>query len=111
MAKHDFGIMKIEPQKNQRFDEYEPNKYDCISIHDDFIEPILQDLSSIECYSHTLQTKIKGLEYYGITLIPPKSMDKFIEILSQKNSVEYNQLITLLKQAKQIDKYIIHFGI
>lgn len=111
MAKHDFGIMQVKPKKNQRFDEYEPIKYNCISIHDDLIEPILLDLNILDCYWHTLQIKGKGLAYYGITLIPPKSMDKFIEILSKKNSVEYNQLITLLKQAKQIDKYIIHFGI
>ena len=111
MLSHEFGIMQVEPKKNQRFDEYEPCKYKCISIHDDYIQPILQELSSLDCYWHTLDIKKKGLAYYGITLIPPSSLDSFIKILSQNYSVEYYQLIDLLKLATQLDKYIIHFGI
>ena len=111
MLLHEFGIMQIEPKKNQRFDEYEPNKYECISINDTYIQPILKDLSTLDCYWHKLNIQGKGLAYYGITLIPPKSMDRFIKILSQNNSVEYYQLIDLLKLAIQLDKYIIHFGI
>ena len=111
MLIHEFGIMQVEPRKNQRFDVYEPNKYECISIHDEYIQPILKDLSTLDCYWHTLNVQSKGLAYYGITLIPPKSMDRFIEILSKNNSVEYYQLIDLLKLAIQLDKYIIHFGI
>ncbi len=40
MATHKFGIMQNEPINNERFDEYEPNKYHCIAIDDNFIEPI-----------------------------------------------------------------------
>lgn len=35
MAKHEFGIMKTEPGIKERFDTYEPQKYNCIAIHDD----------------------------------------------------------------------------
>lgn len=36
MAKHEFGIMKNKPMNTDRFDEYEPNKYNCIQGDDDF---------------------------------------------------------------------------
>ena len=39
--------MQNEPINNERFDEYEPNKYHCIAIDDNFIEPILIDLQKI----------------------------------------------------------------
>ena len=44
MPRHEFGIMQSEPIKGERFDEYEPEKYDCITIDDVFIEPLLYDV-------------------------------------------------------------------
>lgn len=111
MAKHDFGIMQNEPMNNERFDVYEPEKYHCIEIHDDFIEAILMDLANVPCYWHTLQVLGKGLAYYGITLIPPQSMELLIQILVSQPQSNYNDLIYLANQAKQENKYMIHFGI
>ena len=87
MANHEFGIMQNQPMNKERFDEYEPNKYDCIVVDDNFIEPILTDLQKVDCYWHTLQISGKGLAYYGITLIPPESMDILIKVLLIKNYV------------------------
>ena len=42
MSKHNFGIMNNKPMNEERFDEYEPNKYNCISVDDDFIESDLK---------------------------------------------------------------------
>ncbi|WMM26271.1 hypothetical protein RBU61_06235 [Tissierella sp. MB52-C2] len=111
VAKHEFGIMYKEPSIKERFDTYEPQKYNCIAIHDDFIEPIMMDLQGLDCYWHTLQREGKGLAYCGITLIPPKSMGVFISTLSSYNKEEYASLIVLAKQAKENGKYIIHYGI
>ena len=52
-----------------------------------------------------------GLAYCGITLIPPSSIDTFIEVLLRKHMIEYDLLIDLLKKAKKNNKYVIHFGI
>ena len=101
MSKHEFGIMQSEPMDREFFEEYEPNKYNCIPIDDDFIEPILIELQNVDCYWNTLQNKGNGLAYYGITLIPPSSLDVFINILSLKNKVQYDLLIELLNQAKE----------
>lgn len=112
MAKHEFGIMKDEPIYEDRFDEYYLNKYDnCILVDDDFIEPILIDLQSLDCYWNTIKVEGKGIAYYGITLIPPQSMDKFKNILLLQGKVEYTNLISLINRAKEDNKYIIHFGI
>ena len=40
--------MQCEPIKGIRFDKYEPEEYNCISIDDDFVEPLLSKLSDID---------------------------------------------------------------
>lgn len=30
MAKHEFGVMQNEPERGKWYDEYEPEKYNCI---------------------------------------------------------------------------------
>ena len=109
MAKHEFGIMNVSPKPNERYDSYEPEKYNCISVHDDCIEPLLDKLEQIECYWHTLERPGKGLAYYGITLIPPSSMESIIELLEGDPGTD--GLRNLLLKAKEEGKYVIHFGI
>ena len=111
MSKHNFGIMNNKPMNEERFDEYEPNKYNCISVDDDFIESILSELQNVNCYWHTLQNKGDGLAYCGITLIPPESMDSLKDILLLQDKIEYKDLISLVNKAKEENKYIIHFVI
>ena len=57
MAKHEFGIMTDAPQSGKRYDEYEPRKYDCISVDDDYVEGIAEKLGFIDFYWHTLSIK------------------------------------------------------
>ena len=109
MAKHEFGIMEVSPKMNERYDSYEPEKYNCISVHDDHIEPLLAKLKNIDFYWHTLERTGKGLAYYGITLIPPCSMRGFIELL--EGTVGTDELRELLLKAKEEEMFIIHFGI
>jgi len=111
MAKHEFGIMQKEPSSNENYITYEPQKYNCIPIDDGLIEPIMVNLQGIDCYWHTRKISKKGLAYCGISLIPPKSIEAFISILSSQNKREYAYLIELAIQAKEKGKYIIHFGI
>ena len=110
MAKHNFGIMSDNPS-NKQYDEYEPERYQCISICDDYIEPLIPEFYDIPCYWHTLRRQEKNLAYYGITLIPPESATLFISVFSQHDEEYYKELINLFKQAKSENKYIIHFGI
>ncbi|HYE10263.1 MAG TPA: hypothetical protein VEF53_08785 [Patescibacteria group bacterium] len=56
MAKHEFGIFETEPEPGKRYDEYSPEKYDCITIHDDYIEPLLGQGTCI--LRHNINTAI-----------------------------------------------------
>lgn len=114
MLTHEFGIIdKIDKIKN--YSEYEPEQYHCISIDDDIIINILEALLEIETYYHSLNRPNKGLAYYGITLIPPRSYGKFIDILNvnmtNETSKEISKLLALIIEANKQNKYIIHFGI
>ena len=101
--------MKDAPAQHRRYDTYEPEKYDCISVHDDDIEPLLEKLSSLDCFWHTLSRPEKNLAYCGITLIPPSSLNRFIELLEGTAGTE--ELKDLLTKAEEEDKFVIHFGI
>ena len=109
MLKHDFGIMPEIPVRHKRYDDYEPEKYNCISVDDEYILNISENLRVLKCYWHTLDRPELGLAYYGITLIPPESVLLFLEIISDKP--ELNSLVSLLWKAGNSGRFIIHYGI
>lgn len=109
MAKHEFGIMRNAPVAGQRYDAYTPKKYNCISVDDAYIEPIAEKCLAFESFCHTVDIPMKGLNYIGITLIPPTSLAKFIEIISGVD--ELSALSALLNTALSNGNYIIHYGL
>ena len=109
MAKHEFGIMMDAPQQGKRYDEYEPWKYTCISVDDAYLEGVVERLSSIDFYWHTLSVKGKGLAYYGVTLVPPCSLKAFIDVIADNS--ELSELKKLLEKALNNNKWVIHYGL
>ena len=109
MATHDFGIMPIAPRRGERFDDYRLEAFDTIAVNDNDIEPLMEKLSKIKMYAHTIDNPYPGLAYYGITLIPPEAMGSFIETVDGVK--ELLPLKMLLIRAKENNKYIIHFGL
>lgn len=109
MLKHEFGIMDCIPKSGKRYDKYEPQKYNCISINDNDLEKIVEKLIEIEVYHHTLDNKQKGLAYCGITLIPPCSLGLMLDAII--NSSELKELYEMILKAQKDNKWIIHFGI
>lgn len=109
MPEHEFGIMPKAPTKHRRYDDYTPDKYNCISVDDDYILSIAEDLREIKFYWHTLDRPELGLAYYGVTLIPPESVSLFLEVTADKP--ELNELSGLLWKAKNSNKFVIHYGI
>ena len=67
MAKHEFGIMDIAPTLKQEYNKYEPEKYHCISVEDEYIESLLKELSVIPCYWHSLQQEERGLPEVSVS--------------------------------------------
>ena len=109
MPKHDFGIMPRAPQAGKRFDEYEPEKYHCVAVSDDDILPCLDAFRCGKTYWHTLDWPELRLAYCGITLIPPETLDTYLEIVWKKPGI--TELAALLIEAKEKHAFVIHFGI
>ena len=109
MTRHEFGIMQQDPKPRKRYDEYEPQKYNCISVDDDYIEDIVTNFNHIDFYWHSLDMPAKGIAYTGITLVPPTSLQAFIAVI--KDIAELNVLKDLLEKALVENKWVIHFGL
>lgn len=106
---HEFGIMAEDPLPGERYDSYEPWEYNAISVHDDFIEPLMPHLNEIDMFWHTVDVPGKGLAYCGITLIPPTALPQVLEII--RSVPELKPLTELVECAIKEQRYIIHFGL
>ena len=118
LAKHEFGIIDSF-EENKWYSEYEPEKHNCISVNDDLIEELIikynEELMAIKTYFQVTTQPGNGLYYYGVTLIPPKSLIQFRDVIikanSQYQSQELQALIEMITDAIKKDKYLIHYGI
>lgn len=101
--------MQATPQKGKRYDVYDPQKYNCITVDDDYLEDIVTNFNDIDFYWHSLDVPGKGIAYCGITLIPPTSMQAFISVID--NLSELSELKALIQKAYAENKWMIHFGL
>ena len=77
------------------------------------------ELEEMDTYFNDFDTPNTALNRWGKTIIPPKSIDKFIEIINTKTDPnylkeykdEFQALISLLQKAKQENKFVIHYGV
>ncbi|WP_288054060.1 hypothetical protein [Caloranaerobacter azorensis] len=75
-----FGIIdKID--KNKRYIEYEPEKYNCVTIDDDiYIDDWWEELTKMKTYvGGDLNKPSVALDRLGVTLIPPCSRIRKIQ--------------------------------
>ena len=88
MAKHDFGIIE-RFEDDKLYSDYEPEKYNCISVSDDLIEEMiteyLEELGNLKTYFHMKKHPALGLDYCGTTIIPPGSLKEFRKIITTAN--------------------------
>ena len=109
MARHEFGIMESAPRSGEAYNDYEPKKYNCISVDDEIVEKIDWKIKDVKCFWHTVDRPEKGLAYCGITLIPPESLGGIMAAVGDEEGV--SALRQLLKKAEEGGKFVIHFGI
>jgi len=111
---HEFGILH-DFDKQKIYRDYEPQKYHCISIDDDIIGKLVEQLSIIKTYFHSFTRPNDGLAYWGITIIPPESLSLFYEVVTSFNYImksnELQELALIIMQAMEEKQYLIHFGI
>ena len=118
MAKHEFGIID-SLEENKWYSEYEPEKYNCVSVNDNLIGELIikynEELMTIKTYFQVLIQPGKGLDYCGVTLIPPESLRQFRKIIVKANNHYHSQELKLLiekvSDAISKNKYLIHYGI
>ncbi len=115
---HQFGIIDCLEEYDE--DKYEPKKYNCVSVDDDFLGEIYHaglknKIEKLETFAHNTDRPFKDLAYYGITLIPPKSLKYFSDIIVEENikygSKELEVLINKISIAIKENKWMIHYGI
>ena len=118
MAKHEFGIIDFF-EENKWYNKYEPEKYNCISVSDDLIEELIikynEELMVMKTYFQVTTQPGVGLDYFGVTFIPPESLRQFREIIVKANdhyqSKELKLLIEKISDAISKNRYLIHYGI
>ncbi|GCD10374.1 hypothetical protein [Clostridium tagluense] len=118
MTKHEFGIIDFLI-KDKWYVEYEPEEYNCTSVNDDLLDEIInkyvEEFTNMKTYAHILTNPMWGLNYCGITLIPPESLGKFCNIITDANnryqSQELKLLLKKISEAIKEKKYLIHYGI
>ncbi|MBU5677677.1 hypothetical protein KQI88_14745 [Alkaliphilus sp. MSJ-5] len=117
-CRHEFGIIDCLEEYDE--DKYEPEKYNCVSVDDDFLGEIYHarfknKIKKLETFAHNTNRPFKDLAYYGITLIPPKFLKYFLDIIVEENvkhkSKELEMLIEKISTAIKENKWMIHYGI
>ena len=110
-----FGIIDQFEKSKDYSSDYEPQKYNCVAIDDDILNDWWSELILVKTYFHCFNRPSYALARWGVTLIPPESLETFYNIVSKdvksKTSRELIGLMALLRQAKSENKYVIHYGV
>lgn len=110
MLTHEFVLCAIIPTEIN-YSDY--SKDDMVIVSDDFILENNIHIDKVKMHCQYLGNMINGLDYYGITIIPPdtaKELKK--ELLGQcQDSCDLRKLINVLDKAIESQCYVIHFGI
>lgn len=116
---HEFGIVE-SIEKNKDYISYEPEKYNCISVDGDLFDELIskdfgEKMNHLETFAHNTNRPYNSLAYFGITLIPPSSLKRFLNIVSKANeeykSEELEELMKKIGEAIKEDRWMIHFGV
>ena len=110
----EFGIIETF-EIGKDYSDYEPEKYNCISIDDDFINDWWSNLVLIKTYHHSYNRPDFALARWGVTLIPPESVEQFHNIVAtdkrSKSSKQLIELMVLIRKAIEKGKWMIHYGV
>lgn len=110
----EFGIIE-HFDKNKDYGIYEPEKYNCISIEDNWMNLLYKPLLIMKTYFGDFSKPMTSFSRWGVTLIPPESLDIFYDTVVSlpqfHSSEEFADLATIIYDAQQKDKYVIHFGV
>ena len=111
----EFGIIDVLDTQRDYGSLYEPNKYYCVAIFDEVLNYWWDSLSEMKTYFHSFNRPEKNLARWGVTLIPPDSLELLIEVIEEKTPDEFRndgaEIIDVLKKAMSENKFVIHYGV
>ena len=114
MIKTQFGIID-EIDYNKDYSEYEPDKYNCVYIDDDYIEDWWPQLCLMKSFYHSMDRPDIALARYGVTIIPPESLPFFKNIVLGDSRISADihlvELAEVIQTAIDKNKHVIHYGI
>lgn len=118
MIKAEFGIINDFKEKKD-YTGYHPEKYNCVAIDDDwYLNDWWNALSRIDTfnvYSKGVLQPQKALSRWGITILPPRSLPDFLDIVVKdkryKEDANLVALAALINEAIKAQKYVIHYGV
>jgi hypothetical protein len=110
----EFGIINTF-EEDKDYSDYEPEKYKCISVDDDFINDWWSSLVLLKTYHHRFSRPDFALARWGVTLIPAESLEQLFSIVANdkrsKSSRQLIELMMLIREAVAEDKFVIHYGV
>ncbi len=110
----EFGIIDTF-EEDKDYSDYEPEKYNCISVDDDFLNDWWNGLMLLKTYHRSYCRPELALARCGVTLIPPSSLEQFYSIVEtdkrSKSSRQLIELMVLIRKAVEDGKWMIHYGV
>lgn len=84
-----------------------------VSVPDEVILANIKSfITGFSSYWDSFESPNKGLNYHGITIIPPDEVPHFLRALNRlETECSIKNLIMLCKDAVYLNKHIVHFGI
>ena len=118
MIKAEFGIIECFDECAD-YTEYVPERYQCVAIDDekylnDWWDSLL-DIDTFNVYGKSILQPQKSLSRWGITIIPPDSLSKLLNIVVSDKRYRKDQSLVafsvLIRQAIECEKHMIHYGV
>lgn len=102
----------------QTYKEY-IRRHHCLAVPDEIINDWWDGLLEMKSYVRSFDRPETAVDRWGVTLIPPESIDVFIKIIITRTSAEWIKkcgeilfaLLSLLEKAKEENKFVIHYGV
>ena len=112
-----FGIIpEIDGTRDySRFDSFEEvcRIHRCIEIRDECSNKWLNQSGHISTFACTLKRPFNGIDYCGVTLIPPDSLPELLDIirLDAKREAAVFNLKILIEKAIENKNFLIVYGV
>ena len=111
----EFGIIETINPKNDYGSSYEPEKYSCVAICEEAINDWYDELADMKTYWHCMNRPNTNIARYGVTIIPPESLEQLIGAIRAKTKAKFAadalEVASLLETAAKLSKFVILYDV